>query len=176
MTTYRLFVFVSALVLSMVVAASHASAQPKADRPRQAAGITNGELIRMLDTYAIVRAQDALGLDDAHYGQFVTRLKKLQETRRRGTQARNQILRELGRLTAPSATPDENAIRDRLRALREHDDRAAADLRRAYDALDEILDPRQQARFRVFEEQIERRKLDLLMRVRDRGRGAAPSK
>ena len=66
-------------------------------------------------------------------------------------------------------------IRDRLKALRDHDDRAAVELRRAYDALDEVLDVRQQARFRMFEEMIERRKLDLLMRARQRGRrgGAA---
>ena len=63
---------------------------------------------------------------------------------------------------------DENAIRNQLTALREHDDRAAAELRQAYDALDEVLDTRQQARFRVFEETIERRKLDLLVRARAR--------
>jgi hypothetical protein len=31
-----------------------------------------------------------------------------------------------------------------------------------------VLDPRQQVRFRVFEEQLERRKLDLLIRARAR--------
>ena len=35
-----------------------------------------------------------------------------------------------------------------------------------YDALDEVLDARQQARFRIFEERLEARKLDLLMRAR----------
>ena len=112
--------------------------------------------------------QDALALNDTQYGEFVTRLKKLQETRRRNQQARNQILQELRKLAGPQATPpvDENGIRDRLKALREHDDRAAAELRRAYDALDEVLDVRQQARFRAFEEILERRKLDLLMRAR----------
>jgi len=43
-------------------------------------------------------------------------------------------------------------------------------MRQAYDALDEVLDARQQARFRVFEDQIEQRKLDLLMRARERAR------
>ena len=37
----------------------------------------------MLDAYAIVQAQTALQLNDEQYGQFVTRLKRLQETRRR---------------------------------------------------------------------------------------------
>ncbi len=57
-----------------------------------------------------------------------------------------------------------------LTALREHDERAAVELRQAYDALDEVLDTRQQARFRMFEEQIEQRKLDLLVRAREQAR------
>ena len=43
-------------------------------------------------------------------------------------------------------------------------------MRKAYNALDEVLDVRQQARFRVFEEQIERRKIELLMRARQQNR------
>ena len=43
-------------------------------------------------------------------------------------------------------------------------------MRKAYNALDEVLDVRQQARFRVFEEQIERRKIELLMRARQPNR------
>ena len=39
-------------------------------------------------------------------------------------------------------------------------------MRKAYNTLDEVLDVRQQARFRVFEEQIERKKLELLLRAR----------
>lgn len=144
------------------------SPAPRGNRP----GLTNGELVNMLDTYAIVQAQEALELEDAQYGQFVTRLKRLQEIRRKNTQARNRIVGELRRLTLPAAALDENAIRDRLKALREHDERAAVDLRRAYDSVDEVLDARQQARFRIFEEQMERKKLDLLMRARNR---AAPA-
>jgi hypothetical protein len=77
-------------------------------------------------------------------------------------------VQDLRKLAGPQASGafDENAVRERLKALRDDDDRAAAELRRAYDAVDEILDVRQQARFRIFEEMIERRKLDLLMRAR----------
>jgi hypothetical protein len=44
-------------------------------------------------------------------------------------------------------------------------------LRKAYDSLDEVLDVRQQARFRIFEENLERRKMDLLLRARQRTAG-----
>lgn len=143
--------------------------RPNDQRPNRAAGqLSPAEVVGMLDAYAVVQAQDALQLNDGQYGQFVAHLKKLQETRRGNQQARNQIVQDLRQLTGPqTATPvDEPAVRERLKALREHDDRAASAMRRAYDALDEGLDVRQQARFRIFEEQIERRKLDLLMRAR----------
>lgn len=127
----------------------------------------------MLDAYAVVQAQEALQLNDSQYAPFVGRLKKLQETRRRNQQAHNQIIQELRRLAGPQVTAavDEVAIRDRLKALHDLDDRSALELRRAYDAVDEILDLRQQARFRMFEDMIERRKLDLLMRARQRAAG-----
>jgi hypothetical protein len=157
-----------ALILTVALAgAGQDVPPPRASRPA-AAGLTNGELISMLDTYAIVQAQVALQLDDAQYGQFVTRLKRLQEMRRRNMQARNRMLQELRRMTAPGTPVDDPAIRERLKVRREHDDRAAVELRRAYDAVDEILDARQQVRFRLFEEQMERKKLELLMRARDR--------
>ena len=130
-------------------------------------GLTSAELITMLDTYAIVRAQETLQLADAQYGQFVVRLKKLQETRRRNQRARNQILQDLRRLST-ATTADEAAIRERLKALADQDDRAAAELRQAYAGVDELLTVAQRARFRVFEENIERRKLDLLVRARER--------
>lgn len=169
----RTFIGVAALVLAVsgfllpVPGAAAQAPAERADRPA-AQGISNPELIRMLDTYALVQAQDALQLSDSQYGQFVTRLKKLQETRRTNTQRRHRILQQLRVLTARDAVADERAVREQLDALHAHDATAADQMRRAYQSLDEVLDARQQARFRVFEEQMERRKLDLLMRARDR--------
>jgi len=151
-------------------------AVPDARPDRTPGELSPAEVVGMLDAYALVQAQNALQLNDSQYGTFVGRLKTLQETRRRNQRARNQIVQELRRLTGPQATTvDEAAVRDRLKALRELDDRAAADLRRAYDSLDEILDIRQQARFRIFEENLERRKMDLLLRARQRAAGRRDS-
>jgi len=147
-----------------------AGAVPRANRPDSA--LTPMDVVAMLDAYAVVQAQDALQLSEEQYGPFVTRLRALQETRRRNQQARNRILQQLRQLAGTKEAPpqDEPAIRERLKALREHDERAAIELKRAYDALDEVIDTAQQARFRVFEETIERRKLDLLMRARQAAR------
>ena len=135
--------------------------------PGPAADLRAAEVMTILDGYALVQAQEALQLNDAQYGQFVTRLRKLQETRRKGQQGRHRIIQELRKLAGPQAAPaDENALRTQVKALRDHDDRTAEEVRKAYDALDEVLDPRQQARFRLFEERLELRKMDLLMRAR----------
>jgi hypothetical protein len=162
-------------MFSLLILTAALAQAPPAERPAQrgrVVGLTNGELVNMLDTYAIVQAQDALQIGDNQYGQFVNRLKRLQEVRRRNSQARTRIIRELQKLTAPGVAPDETAIRERLKSLKDHDDKAAGELARAHEGVDELLDPRQQARFRIFEEQMERKKLDLLMRARNR---AAPA-
>lgn len=133
---------------------------------RDPGGLGPGQILNMLDAWAIVEAQRTLQIPDARYGEFVSRLKRLQQTRRRGMQARTGILQELRRLIGPqSAQPDDTAIEHRLRALKELDERVAGEMRKAYDDLDQMLTPRQQARFRLFEEALERRKIDLLKRA-----------
>jgi hypothetical protein len=61
-------------------------------------------------------------------------------------------------------------LRDALKQLQEIDSRGEADARKAYEAIDQVLDLRQQAKFRVFEEQMERRKLELVTRARQANR------
>lgn len=138
--------------------------------------MTPGEIQRLFDAYLVMEAQQALALSDQQYPQFLTRLRTLQDTRRRSQQERMQLIGQLGRLTNPRVPNrgDDAQIKERLNALQELESRTAAEMRRAYNALDEVLDVRQQARFRVFEEQIERRKIELLMRARQQNRPNQP--
>lgn len=142
----------------------------RADQPATADDdlrMNPAEVMRLLDGYAVVQAQEALELGEAQYGSFVTRLKNLQDVRRRNLQARHRIVQELRKLAGPQAPPaDENSLRQQIKALRDHEEKSAAEIRKAYDSLDEVLDARQQARFRLFEERLELRKMDLLMRAR----------
>lgn len=134
--------------------------------------LTPGEIQRLFDAYLVMEAQQALQLNDQQYPQFLARLRTLQDTRRKNQQERNQLMNQLQRLTNPRAEVrgDEAMIKERLTALQELESRNAAEIRKAYNALDEVLDVRQQARFRVLEEQIERRKIELLMRARQQNR------
>jgi Spy/CpxP family protein refolding chaperone len=166
------------LLLAVILTGTPAAAgQQDAPRPPRAQGEGKGpiltplELERWFDSYVLLQAQDTLKLTDAQFPRFIPRLKALQDTRRRHLQSRRQILNAVGRL-AKLEPPDEGQLRDQMKALRDLDVKAADEMRRAYDSLDEVLDPVQQARFRLFEDQVERRKIDLLMKARQRVRDA----
>ena len=62
--------------------------------------------------------------------------------------------------------PGEAQIKDRLKSLDDLETRSDGEVRKAYDAINQVLDVRQQAKFRVFEENMERRKLELVTRAR----------
>jgi hypothetical protein len=166
----RAFVFIVSLLMAMPVAASQRAERRQAPAASdEAAPITPAEVQRMFDAWTIVQAQDALSLSDAQYGTFVAKLKALQDTRRRHQVARTQLLADLRR-TLNGSSPAEVTLRDKLKALRDEDDRAAAEIRKAADEVDDVLDVQQQARFRLFEERMEVRKLELLMKARQNAR------
>lgn len=157
-----------ALSIVLLPAALHAAPQEPPDPLPPGGGLNPAQVARLLDAYVLVQAQESLQLGDSQYGQFVSRMKTLQEVRRRNQQARQRILQDLGRLAgqAGQPPPDEGALRERLKALAAHDERAAAELRQAYESLDGVLDLRQRAWFRIFEERMERQKLELLIKAR----------
>ncbi len=123
------------------------------------------EIQRLFDAYALVQAQDMLELSDEQYGQFVRQLKALQEIRRTNEQERQRFMQRLGRLSNQDPPADDAALRDELQAFRAYEIRTAEELREAYDGVDGVLDMRQRVRFRIFEERMERRKLDLVLRA-----------
>jgi hypothetical protein len=123
----------------------------------------------MFDSYALMQAQDQLKIADDRFPQFLARFKALQDVRRRSLQERTRIVLELrAALMLPQV--DEAQLKEKLKALQDADARAAVDIKKAADALDQILDVRQQATFRVFEENMERRKLELVTRARQANR------
>ena len=163
-----------ALVLLMAVApavAAQSEGQPPAAPGAPGAptdDMSPMQVHQLFDAMLVMQAPDALALSEPQYAQFVSRVKTLQDARRRSQQQRVRMIGELQRLTNPRnpKPADEAEITRRLSALQELEARQAADLRRAYTGIDEVLTPLQRARFRVLEEQIERRKLELVGRAR----------
>jgi len=155
---------------ALVPAAVSAQGQPPGGgAPLEQPGVSPAEIQRMFDAYALLQAQEQLKISDEQYPQFLTRFKALQDVRRKALQERTRIIQDLRRLTN-DAQPDDGQMKDRLKALQELEVRSAADVRKAYDGIDQVLDLGQQAKFRVFEELMERRKLELVTRARQANR------
>jgi hypothetical protein len=164
-------VLVIALTLGGVIVAGVAidAQQPPAARSGNDS-VAPAEIQRLFDAYALVQAQAQLKLGDDQYTPFLARYKALQDLRRRSQNERLRVIQDLRRLSQDDAKSDEGQLRDRIKALQDLEVQSAADVRKAYDAVDQVLDVRQQARFRVFEEQMERRKIDLVTRARQTNR------
>ena len=166
MTSFRLL---ASAALAVVLVGAGAAAQDEGRQGRAGRGqngVTPAEIQRLFEAYETMQAQDVLHLTDAQYPTFLPRMRALQEARRRGTQDRARIVANLNRLSAAAAPGDESQIRAELKALDDVDARTRDEVRQAMDGLNQVLDLRQQARFRVLEEQMERRKVELLMRAR----------
>lgn len=151
---------------------SAAGAQPlrqgQPPGPGAQPGVSPVELQRLFDSYVLMRAQEDLKLTDEQFPRFLTRMKALQDARRRAEGQRMRILQELRRLSQSGGAEDE--LRERLKALDELEVRSGAEIREALRGLDQVLDVVQQARFRILEEQTERSKMELLMRARQANR------
>jgi len=176
--------FAGAVLVVVLARTEPADAQPRRFRvaaamqagqgPGQAANenVDPAELARLFDAYTVMQAQEALGLDEARFGPFVTRLRALQEMRRRHLRERVAVMRDLRQLL--QATGNDAQLKERLDALVRLETASRADQAKAMDAIDELLDVRQRARFRLLEQQLELRKLELVNRARQRQRANRP--
>jgi hypothetical protein len=138
--------------------------------PEGPPGIAPAEIQRMLDGYELMQAQKVLELSDEQFPRFLPRLRALQDARRRAQMQRIRVIQELRRMTKSRSTLDEARIKDSLKTLDDLDARSAVEIRQAREALDQVLDLYQQARFRLFEAMMEQRKVELVMRARQANR------
>jgi hypothetical protein len=151
--------------LNATPTAAQARGQAAEDQP-----VSPGEVQRLMDAYALMQAQDQLKISEEQFSQFLSRYKALQDIRRKDLQERARLINEMRKILNAGGTIDDAGLAERVKALQELDTRSAADIRKAYDAIDQMLDPRQQAKFRVFEENMERRKLEFVTRARQSNR------
>jgi hypothetical protein len=117
------------------------------------------------DKYTIDQAQDALQLSDEQYPRFVRHVRALQQVRRQARAQRNQLLMQLTQLLRARPSVDEGRLAAATRAVDDHERATLAEVQKAYAAVDDVLNARQRARFRVLEDQLERKKLDMLSRA-----------
>lgn len=132
--------------------------------PALSPNMTPQQLQSYIDAFAVVEAERQLQLSAEQYGAFVPRLRRIQDLRRRHAMERRRMLDELNGLLN-SESPREEAITEKVRTIDEAAPRAAAELRKAYEEIDALLTPAQQARLRLMDERIERRKIELLGKI-----------
>jgi Spy/CpxP family protein refolding chaperone len=161
----------AAMMMAMLAGgAADVRAQGRRGAATDEPAVTPFELQRMFDAYALLQAQEQLKIGDEQYSKFLPRFKALQDARRQALQQRTRVLNDVRRLLMADPPTDENQLKDRLKQLQDIESRGEAEARKAYEAIDAVLDVRQQAQFRVFEEQMERRKLELVTRARQANR------
>jgi hypothetical protein len=162
------------MCLAVATVAVPARAQKPAASKTQAQGATAktgqkqvsmAEIRKAFDAYAITQAQEQVKLTKDQLPKFMAQYKELNDSRRMATQEHNRLLVELRQHVA-DAKVSEVQLKDRLKALRDVEERSHADVRKAYDEIDKLLDVRQQVRFRVFEKDMDRRMAQVIARTR----------
>ena len=137
-------------------------------RPGGPGGATPADQLqvqRLLDAWALVQAREHLQLTDEQYPGFVARMTKLHDARRRVTMERRRLMGELRLLLNQSPAAKDDVLTAKVRALDEVTKRGADEAQQATLEIDGGLTPWQRGRYRMFEELVERRKIEMLRSI-----------
>jgi Spy/CpxP family protein refolding chaperone len=154
------------LAIALTLGAGGALAQeeppPAPDRPGRE------EAFRMVDAYLVSNLQESLALTDEQFAKAIPLVKKVQIERREHLVERGRTVREMRRLLRQGGAPEAQLL-DLLKQLNALDVDGPARTRANLAALDAVLTPLQQAKYRVLEADVEQRMRELMNRVRPRG-------
>lgn len=140
----------------------------RADDPTAHIPELRDETFRLMDAYFISNLQESLGLTEEQFSKALPLVKKLQSDRRDFARRRMQALRLL-RKALSSGTATEAGVVDLLKELKAASADERAGTLRNLEVLDAVLTPIQQAKYRVFEAEVDLRLRHLLARSQDRG-------
>lgn len=154
-------------VVVLVLGAAGAGAQPSEEPGARGERPGRTEAFRMVDAYVMSNLQESLGLTDEQFARAFPLVRKLQAERREYYAERTRKLREMRRLLRQGGAPEAQVL-ELLRQLKALDAEAPAVARKDLEALDAVLTPVQQAKFRVLELEVEQRMRELVRRARPR--------
>jgi len=159
------------LVLALGAGNARALAQEEpaagAERPGRA------EAFKMVDAYVMSNLQESLGLSDEQFAKAIPLVTKLQTERREYYFERTRKMREMRRLLRQGGATEAQVL-ELLGQVKALDADGPARARRDLEALDAVLTPLQQAKFRVLELEVEQRMRELVRRARPREGARAP--
>jgi hypothetical protein len=141
-------------------------------RPRE-------EAFRMIDAYFLSNLQESLGLTDEQFVRLLPHVKRLQNDRRQYAQRRQRALQEMRKLLQ-SGGATEGRLEELLREVKAVESEQAPAIQRDLDAVDAVLSPVQQAKYRILELEVERKIREVMMQMRGQahpsGRGRPRSR
>ncbi len=140
---------VRATCLLVVLAAGWASAQTAARRPRE-------EAFKMVEAYIVSNLQESLGLTDDQFAKLLPHVKRLQKDRRDFAQRKGRTMGELRRILE-SGSATEPRVVELMKEVKAVEVEQAETVRKDMDAIDGVLTPVQQAKFRLLEVEVERK-------------------
>ena len=153
------------LVLALGAGNARALAQEEpaagAERPGRA------EAFKMVDAYVMSNLQESLGLSDEQFAKAIPLVTKLQTERREYYFERTRKMREMRRLLRQGGATEAQVL-ELLGQVKALDADGPARAQRDIAALDAVLTPLQQAKFRVLELEVEQRMRELVRRARPR--------
>ena len=163
----------SAALVALLLVGGPAFAQE--DRPRSDRSDRHGppqeHVFKMVDAYFIANLKERLALSDDQLARLVPHVTRHHRDRRTLVQRRMRAMIEMRRLLM-SGTATEAAVQDLLREVKAVEAEEPVTLRRDMDAIDALLTPVQQAKYRLLEAEVERRVRHAMARARpQRGRG-----
>lgn len=140
---------VRATCLLVVLAAGWASAQTAARRPRD-------EAFKMVEAYIVSNLQESLGLTDDQFAKLLPHVKRLQKDRRDFAQRKGRTMGELRRILE-SGSATEPRVVELMKEVKAVEVEQVETVRKDMDAIDGVLTPVQQAKFRLLEVEVERK-------------------
>jgi hypothetical protein len=139
----------AAAFLAAALMAGSAGAQTGERRPRE-------EAFKMVEAYLVSNLQESLGLTDDGFAKLLPHVKRLQKDRRDIAQRRGRLMGELRRMLE-SGSATEPRVADLMKEVKAVEADQAGIVRKDMDAIDAILTPVQQAKYRLLEVEVERK-------------------
>ncbi len=159
------------LSAALMVGAGTAAAQenpPEGERR----GRPREEIFRMVDGYIATNLQERLGLSDDQLARALPLVRRLHAERRRFAERKIRALHQMRRMARAGSISDARAA-ELLHELKAAEADESAAVRAGQDALDAVLTPSQQVKFRILETEIEQRVREAMARVRAQRRDGA---
>lgn len=161
------------VAVGLALLASLAWAQPPQGGRRPPGAGPRDDAFRMVEAYIVSNLQESVGLTDEQFVKVLPLVKRLQQERRETGDERRRALREMRALLQAGGANGEK-VTEKLREVKALETQEADQMRRNIEAIDGVLLPLQQAKFRIMQLEVEQKIREILQEARQRRRGDRP--